>query len=142
MEYIPKVFISQTSCTDGCRRPVCRFNKQCALLNLDVSEFVEQSEIVEVETIRHQQCKLPGIMKGTQRRIWKDEHGIVKKYIQRIIAPQSKSRCDKDGARRSGVHQDGDYKTHNTGLIRWFQNQDKTGWILPKERNIRPASGQ
>ena len=46
----------------SCRRPVCRLNKQCAWLNLDVSEFVEQSEIVEVETLRHQQSILSGTM--------------------------------------------------------------------------------
>ena len=68
----------------------------------------------------------------TQRRTSKDEHGTVEKCIQRIIAPQSKSRRDNDSARRQGVHQDGDYKTHNAGLIRRLQNQDNTGLIGPK----------
>ena len=43
----------------SCKRRVCRFNKQGAWLNHDVGEFVKQSAIIEVETLRHQQSILP-----------------------------------------------------------------------------------
>ena len=48
---------------------------------------------------------------------------LCTRQLPRSMAPQPKSRCDNDSARRWELHQDGDYKTHNTGLIRWFQNE-------------------
>ena len=47
--------VYETGLSVSCTRPVCRFNKQGAWLNRDVGEFVKQSEIIEVETLRHQQ---------------------------------------------------------------------------------------
>ena len=72
----------------GCLAEDCRFNKQGAWLNLDADEFVEESEIIQVEIPRHQQIIFPGTMRNsftselnecrTQRRTSKDECGIVR----------------------------------------------------------------
>ena len=55
--YNQKEFMRLFQC--AIHRRVCGFKKHGACLNHDVGEVVKQKEIIEVETLRHQQSILP-----------------------------------------------------------------------------------
>ena len=58
------------------------------------------------------------VCRTTQRRTSKNECGIV----QEATTTQYSSTTQIQGVITTVEHQDGDHKTHNTGLIRCFQN--------------------